>query len=163
MPRNRRQPARPHFISFSSFAISCPIFLILSLKIHKKNFRPLRDESYASCFHPNSYIRHRIYLKRFQQTPALYRELPGRPTVLSARLTQKRTSSSSPCPLALSGLAATLRNDYSFLPCQKLFLIYHRGKTLSINFQNFAGNFFSVSGIKQSPDSPLYFILQNPC
>ena len=47
-----RQLATPHFKSFSSFAISLPIFVILSFR-KSKSSRPIRDESHSFVFPPN--------------------------------------------------------------------------------------------------------------
>ena len=136
MPMKSRQPARPHFNSSSSFAISLPI-LPHPFFAKQKALVPEGTRAAASCFHPISYTCHQVYLKRFYQTLTLYREFPGRPTIASACQTQKCTSASYPCPLSLSGLAL-LSSDCLLFPssfryvyfitiskrCQVLFSLY---------------------------------------
>lgn len=104
MPRNSRQPARPHSSSFSFLAISLPILFILSF-LKSKSSRPLRDESLSFVFPPN-FIRPSpdIPLKVLSN-PDSVSGVPGKTYYSSACLTQKCTSAPYPCPLSLSGLA----------------------------------------------------------
>ena len=104
MPRNSRQPARPHSSSFSFLAISLPIpFHPFFFEI--KKLPSLRDESLSFVFPPN-FIRPSpdIPLKVLSN-PDPVSGAPGKAYCYSACLTQKCTSAPYPCPLPLSGLA----------------------------------------------------------
>lgn len=114
MPRNSRQPARPHSSSFSFLAISLPI-PSHPFFFEIKKLPSLRDESLRFVFPPN-FIRPspNIPLKVLSN-PDPVSGAPGKAYCCSARLTQKCTSAPYPCPLPLSGLALLSSDAYFFL------------------------------------------------
>ena len=104
MPRNSRQPARPHSSSFIFLAISLPIpfhpFFLETKKLPSPKGRELRF-----VFPPNFICPSPDIPLKVLSNPDPVSGASGKAYYRSARLTQKCTSAPYPCPLSLSGLA----------------------------------------------------------